>query len=190
MTKQKGSSRGFLLIGLVIILILAIVLIRLDKRTAATHLTEDAQTTVVSKPKPAPAKPASPVAYANTKSEYSLTIPVGTRTSVENSNGKVYADPLPANASQIYVEKGDMYFSVSEYAYPYGMGVNTQRANGTAFVDGKTYRTSKWIEGSTSMREMVYVRDNLVIYFGYNSPTNQATFDAFVKPLLASIKIK
>jgi len=190
MTKQKGSSRSFLLVGLVIILILAVALIRLDKRTAAMELVEETPTVVVSKPKPVEVKPALPVAYTNTKLEYSLTIPVGTRTSIENGNGKVYADPVPSNVGGVYIEKGDMYVTVSDQAYPFGMGVTTKRSNGTAVIDGKTYRTTNWTDGTAIFKETVFVKDDLFISYGYNSATNKATLDAFVKPILASIDIK
>lgn len=138
----------------------------------------------------APIVEAQPVLYTNTKSNYSLVVPVGTKTSVENEKGRVYSNTLPANAEQIFIEKGNLYFSVSDRGYPYGMGVNTKRTNGTIVVDGKTYRTSGWVEEGESLRVMISVRDDLVIYYGYTSKTSQANLDTFVKPIFASLKIK
>jgi len=176
------------LVWAVVIIIVVIALVSYSNKSviAPVPLPEVKIETPVVKP----VVEAQPVLYTNTKSNYSLVVPVGTKTSIENEKGRVYSNTLPANAEQIFIEKGDLYFSVSDRGYPYGMGVNTKRTSGTIVVDGKTYRTSGWVEEGESLREMISVRDNLVIYYGYTSKTSQANLDTFVKPIFASLKIK
>lgn len=184
---MKNKKTNILVWVLVIIIAAAAVVTYSNKSVVApAPLPEIKIETPVTKP----VVEAQPVLYKNTKSNYSLVIPVGTQTSIEDSKGKVYAKTLPDSAEQIFIEKGNLYFSVSDRGYPYGMGVTTKRTTGTIVVDGKTYRTSGWIEEGESLREMVYVRDDLVIYYGYNSLTSRATLDTFVKPILASLKIQ
>ena len=198
MTKQKGSSRSFLLVGLVIILILAIALIRLDKRTAAIELVEETPVVVVSKPKPTvSASVAQPIQYRNTLSKYSVTVPAGSNLMANTGQGLKSVTTLPADAHEVYFEKDGAYFSAYTQAAPYGMGIYTKRTQGTATVGDKVFRTSGWLEeydGKTSTRDMVYVRDDLTLYFGHTStvltPQKKAAIEAFKKSVLTSVSLK